>query len=712
SMKTTSHTRAVRILIVGCLIAMSGTAWAQGARLSTPGGPDEVSDQVDLDPIEDGITCASDGVNLVQNGSFEEPVTSGNWNVYEAVPGWDITWVLGDEACEPGSPVTGPALEIQTDALNLAPVPDGRQYAELDADCQGPGGRGGGVERPTVEISQTMATVPGNRYAVSFMFQRRANARGSQVLTVSWDGQVVFSEEAPESWEQRTVEVTARGFASLLSLADTGEANSLGVFLDDVQVVGVDSDCGCPQRATVFTMTNAFSDEAHAGNSDHGIWAPQLFCDQTAEFTFMEGSASLMVFPDGTARMTGEAIVTEGGCDHMGESWQVDVYLDADQAGTVAPKRELRSGTQPAAVTDAWAYYIMREGAAVLSNPETGDMAALTHRPANRAYGFQVGETANGKNLNFGASGWFAYTAQIDGELRTGVGDFNVDLADVCDPGTCANPIEQELIVLSDNNAFLAGAANDGCSALYGVSMDEATGEAVLNQLPVYGTSCIGGLPVDRPHIALSAQEGRVYVIDADDTELGYYDLATTTYTAIPCEGDRCLPSNAKVHQLEVMPNGELMTINDRTGEVYLIDPATAAARSVGPIADQADQEVRVAGGDMALGRDGTLYMFTNKRGRRGSDAKRGLYTLDVQEGDSFVDANYIGNTRGRVSGMAVRANGDLIVSLRRKRGARIAVINTADASRAQVYHVTLDGAPFAHTGGDMTAATLTSCAD
>jgi len=59
---------------------------------------------------------------------------------------------------------------------------------------------------------------------------------GDQTLTVSFGGEDVFEAEAPAQWERHTVIVTADEASEVLAFADTGLANSLGVFLDDVKV--------------------------------------------------------------------------------------------------------------------------------------------------------------------------------------------------------------------------------------------------------------------------------------------------------------------------------------------------------------------------------------------------------------------------------------------------------------------------------------------
>lgn len=183
--------------------------------------------------------CEMNPDSILVNGCFEEPVVSGgNWNIYDNVPGWDIEWLDGNPC-----PVTNidPSLELQTEAtLGNVDVINGDQYAELDTDCEGPHGDSN-PERTTVEISQTLTTIPGHRYEVSFYFQARPN-HINQNLRVTIDGNELFSEAPPSDWEERTFEFVATSTETVIAFADTGYANSYGVLLDCINVVDLGAE--------------------------------------------------------------------------------------------------------------------------------------------------------------------------------------------------------------------------------------------------------------------------------------------------------------------------------------------------------------------------------------------------------------------------------------------------------------------------------------
>ena len=180
-------------------------------------------------------------VNIVANGSFEEPAVfrSSGWDLYTnaEMPGWSVDW-LNEQACQAGNPVTEPVIELQQGLL-ATPV-EGEQYAELDSDCQGPGELGsGGPEQTTVVLWQDLDTIPGHEYEFSFFARRRPGEHGTQTLRVLWDGQELVSDvEASADWTEYVFTVTAESEISRIEFMDTGEANSFGIFLDDVKVVG------------------------------------------------------------------------------------------------------------------------------------------------------------------------------------------------------------------------------------------------------------------------------------------------------------------------------------------------------------------------------------------------------------------------------------------------------------------------------------------
>ena len=214
-------------------------------------------------------------------------------------------------------------------------------------------------------------------------------------------------------------------------------------------------DLECPDDAYRHVLSNAVSDGAHGGNHDHSIWMPNLFVQgQKAIFTFDKDAYMDITKDDSQAHIYGYATVTKGGGASMGARYLVDVKFNR-ATNDMMPKKELKAGYQPDEVTKNWKFFEMDETQATMTNTSTGQVVKLTHKPADKKMGLQVGLTANGKNVKFGASAWF-YWEEV-GTGRKGHGDFNLDLENLCPgqplPDLCEPPIE--VIYVLDNSGSM-----------------------------------------------------------------------------------------------------------------------------------------------------------------------------------------------------------------------------------------------------------------
>lgn len=79
---------------------------------------------------------------------------------------------------------------------------------------------------------------------------------------------------------------------------------------------------------------------------------------------------------------------------------------------------------------ETWDYYILDPS---YNNVLTGlgsfsgSVLNCTHNPVDYYFGLQVGEAANDKNDEHGMSVWFNYSGTINGQARSGTGDFNLE---------------------------------------------------------------------------------------------------------------------------------------------------------------------------------------------------------------------------------------------------------------------------------------------
>jgi len=205
--------------------------------------PQEKFDKTFNMSLSDAFLSQGSGSNLLVNGGFEQPVVvnSAKWDIFPSGTsglGWTVAWANPTNFGNNVPPT--PALQELHRGVNGWLPQEGDQYAELDADWDGPSGPLNG-EPALVEISQTVATTPGQKYLVTFYFSPRpGTGAADNHLKLRWNGSDVspdLSEDGSSlsqtSWTQHSYEVTGTG-SDTLEFVGGGTNNSLGVFLDNV----------------------------------------------------------------------------------------------------------------------------------------------------------------------------------------------------------------------------------------------------------------------------------------------------------------------------------------------------------------------------------------------------------------------------------------------------------------------------------------------
>lgn len=200
----------------------------------------------------DHCTVPENAVNLVTNGGFENPnLSTGQWQVYPAIPGW-----TGE----------GAGIEVQDNAAG-APH-SGSQHVELDSH---------GLADSRSAMYQDIVTVPGQKYRLSFWQTHRPNngpAADNQIsvrVTVSGDSGTVVDQTIGSSqggsvdWQEFIFDFVALDSLTRVRFADAGtEADTLGGYLDDVSVYGLD----CPTDQYVNGGTCTLWSEKDLGPND------------------------------------------------------------------------------------------------------------------------------------------------------------------------------------------------------------------------------------------------------------------------------------------------------------------------------------------------------------------------------------------------------------------------------------------------------------
>ncbi len=153
------------------------------------------------------------GENLLQNGSFETSTVtdhSGQWEIFSTVANWVIS--LSD----------GLELWKNFNGTGAGLASDGIQNAELDGN-------------DATKISQTVTTVPGATYELTFDFSPRAGVAaannkldalvgGSPVLSLMADG----STTTANTWRPQTYSFVATSTSTTIAFEDKGIADENG----------------------------------------------------------------------------------------------------------------------------------------------------------------------------------------------------------------------------------------------------------------------------------------------------------------------------------------------------------------------------------------------------------------------------------------------------------------------------------------------------
>jgi hypothetical protein len=192
--------------------------------------------------------------NLFVNGDFEAPSVSGSWGVYPTGTSglaWDVSWQAGSGDNSPAK------AELQ----KIYNAKSGQQYIELDSDFDGPGGSISN-EAASTRISQQIATVPGQKYQISYYYSPRPgygmadNKVGLYIDGFPWDLSVTTNgtNNTDTVWIQKFNTFTADSNSHTITFADLGTPNSYGMFIDDVRVNCVNDDGGTKNTPPVITV--------------------------------------------------------------------------------------------------------------------------------------------------------------------------------------------------------------------------------------------------------------------------------------------------------------------------------------------------------------------------------------------------------------------------------------------------------------------------
>ena len=159
-------------------------------------------------------------VNIVQNGSFEQPVIAdGSYIFTDYLPGWIVQ---GDKKVEVRNNVAGAAY-------------DGKNYVELDSD------------KGNMSIWQTLTTVIGQAYQITFAYSpREGKPASTNPIAVTWNDVALpgspftgAGASSGNAWVVYTFNIVADSVSSVLKFTAGGTSDTYGGGIDAVSVSAV-----------------------------------------------------------------------------------------------------------------------------------------------------------------------------------------------------------------------------------------------------------------------------------------------------------------------------------------------------------------------------------------------------------------------------------------------------------------------------------------
>jgi predicted ribosomally synthesized peptide with SipW-like signal peptide len=172
-------------------------------------------------------SCISDSENLIENGGFETPaLSSGGYYTYS--DDTETSWFVE----------SGAGLEIQNNAAGAPHT--GSQLAELASDS------------PST-ISQTIETIPGDEYRLTFYYSPRPNVPAGDnkiafQLAVIAPGSTIFTDTvmatstggSETAWEKYEYNFIAVDTTTNITFSAEGTNISYGGYLDDISITSLD----------------------------------------------------------------------------------------------------------------------------------------------------------------------------------------------------------------------------------------------------------------------------------------------------------------------------------------------------------------------------------------------------------------------------------------------------------------------------------------
>ncbi|WP_208980996.1 DUF5801 repeats-in-toxin domain-containing protein [Pseudovibrio sp. W64] len=417
------------------------------------------------------IDSSSYEINLVVNGSFEEPdIGSSGHKAIDTMSGWMST--------------NGTKFELHSDSFS--PSSDGDQYLELDKD----GDDSGKVDG----IYQNIQTEANTQYELTFDLADRADNGPTSDVRVLWNG-VEVGEYSTNSTNWTTIALNVVGTGQpdgdrleFVELMTPDQNNGLGTYLDDIQLHKV---------GLVVDEADLASGNAEVSGSLHINWGTDdADSDVSSPVHGSDRSVSFVNVTDGEQAKTGGNIALE--------SAGAPVLLQAFGAVLIG-----YTGTAPADAND-------------LSNAV---FKVTLSDDGSGTYTFELlGQLDHEGDEGEGLSLSFDFEAK-DSDGDSVSGDFTVNILDDVPAGAADNAIGSEDVAFDINvlSNDAVGADKDATVLLENAGVTVKGGSVVVNS---------DGIVRYSPVADFNGQDSFSYRIEDADGDVS--DVITVTVDVTP----------------------------------------------------------------------------------------------------------------------------------------------------------------------------------
>ena len=180
----------------------------------TDSDSDEIPDICDLDDDNDGVLDIHECPTLGENGDFELPIISSNFDIIDdtLVPGWENT-------------SADSSIEIWTDGAFGVPAFEGNQFAEINANSLG-------------TLYQTLTGTSGLTLSINFAHRARNDNTESVIIEQGPPGATTYSQVAQfygdtTAWQYHTIEIAIPVGQDTTEIRFTnGHGTAIGNFID------------------------------------------------------------------------------------------------------------------------------------------------------------------------------------------------------------------------------------------------------------------------------------------------------------------------------------------------------------------------------------------------------------------------------------------------------------------------------------------------